>query len=71
MEVTETGIFPFEEDNELHASLLNLPKEEHIAFILSRFHEKSNVDIAWIMDKTLVEVANDLLQKARSKVGRT
>lgn len=67
VEVFETGIFPFEEDNELHASLLDLPKEEHIAFILSRFHEKSNVEIARVMNKTLVQV-NDLLQEARAKL---
>ena len=37
--ITESGLFSFEEDNELHASLLNLSNEERIAFILSRFHE--------------------------------
>ena len=64
---SETGLFPFEEDNELHASLLDLPKEERIAFILSRFHEKSNEDIAWIME-TPIEHVIDLLQKAQEKL---
>ena len=67
MEESKTGLFPFEEDNELHASLLDLPKEERIAFILSRFHRKTNIDIAWIMEETLINV-NNLLQNAKEKM---
>ena len=67
VEESNTGLFPFQEDNELHARLLYLPKEERIAFILSRFHEKYIVDIAWIMEKKLIQV-NDLLQEAQAKL---
>ena len=62
--VPEQGLFSFAEDNELHASLIELPKEERIAFILARFHEKSDEDIAWIMEKQ-VEYVQNLLQKAQ------
>lgn len=67
VEVSETGILPFEEDNKLHAQLIALPREERFIFILFRFHQKSVEDIAWITEKP-IEYVNDLLQMALAKL---
>ncbi|MFC5602181.1 RNA polymerase sigma factor [Sporosarcina koreensis] len=69
VETSEAGLFSFEEDNELHALLIGLPKEERIAFILSSLHDKSQDDIAWIME-TPLENVKDLLRSARAKLDR-
>lgn len=70
VQTSEMGLFPFEEDNELHAQLIDLPIEERIAFILSNLHGKSNEDIAWIME-THLENVQALLSSARAKLDRT
>ncbi|WP_432360179.1 RNA polymerase sigma factor [Sporosarcina sp. UB5] len=67
VEASEVGLFPFEEDNQLLQRLIDLPNEARIAFILSRFNEKSIGDIAWITE-TLPEHVDDLLQNARAKL---
>lgn len=67
--VSEIGFFPFEEDNELHSHLIDIPIEERIAFILSSLHEKSLADIGWIMGKPLEHVET-LLRSAQAKLDR-
>lgn len=62
-EVSEVDVFPFQEDNELLARLIELPREERFVFILSQFNQKSIGDIAWIIDQP-VEHVSPLLQKA-------
>ena len=67
MQTNETGLFSFAEDNELHARIIDLPIEERISVILHSLHEKSQVDIAWIME-TPLENVEQLLYKAQAKL---
>ncbi|WP_252503912.1 hypothetical protein [Sporosarcina sp. Marseille-Q4943] len=46
------GLFPFEEDTELHRRIIGLPQEVKIPFILAKFHNKSISDIAAIVCMT-------------------
>ena len=46
---SEEAILPFEEDREMHAFILQLDREAKLSFILSRFHQMKDGEIATIV----------------------
>ncbi len=54
------GLFPFEEDNELHRKIISLPHEVKVPFIFAQFHHKSISEIAAILDQTEQQAAHSI-----------
>ena len=51
LDAQQVGLFSFEEDNELHRKITNLPQEIRIPLILAKFHSRSVAEIAKILDE--------------------
>lgn len=54
------GLFPFEEDNELHLRLVAMPKDCRVPFILDRLHHKTTREISEITSVTEQQVEQAL-----------
>ncbi|MFS0688931.1 hypothetical protein AB1K89_06785 [Sporosarcina sp. 179-K 8C2 HS] len=59
-ENSSEGLFPFDEDNELHRKIIRLPQEVKNPFILAKFQNKSVSDIAAIVCMTDQQVERSL-----------
>ena len=62
------GVFPFEEDAELHSQIVKLDEKYRLPFILSQFHSFTNDQIALILDLSTVEVETNI-QTAKDLLG--
>ena len=65
---TVEGVFPFEEDAELHSQIVKLDEKYRLPFILSQFHSFTNDQIALILDCSTVEVGTNI-QTAKNLLG--
>jgi len=59
------AIFRFKEDQELHDHIVQLEKRKKISFILSKFHEMDDEEIATIMDTTAETVEQAITDASR------
>ncbi|WHT49757.1 hypothetical protein QNH10_09915 [Sporosarcina thermotolerans] len=57
---SKEGLFPFEEDNELHSHIVNLSPELRVPLILFNFHHKSIPEIASILDQPEQQVERSI-----------
>lgn len=69
----EEAISPFEEDREMHALILHLDREAKMSFILSRFHQMNEVEIAKIVGipkEAVKEQITQAIDQLASGIGR-